>query len=112
MNRISPSSLSTRELGDAAGKRHVRNRARGPPGQAAGAARYTNGLAAHKSDRPARPAFSLEAPDPETRRRYRPRRTSRSDASTPILMPVHHGHHDDGDDRAPAERGGSRADAL
>jgi hypothetical protein len=59
-------------------------------GQVAGAARYTHGLAAHKSDRPARPAFSLEAPVPETRRRYRPRRTPRSEASRLILMPVHH----------------------
>jgi hypothetical protein len=52
-------------LGDEAGERHVRIRARGTSGQVAGAARYTNGLAAHKSDRPARPAFSLEAPVPE-----------------------------------------------
>ena len=36
------------DLGDKAGKRHVRMRAHGTSGPVAGAAGYTNGLSAHK----------------------------------------------------------------
>jgi hypothetical protein len=78
-----------RQHGEAVGERHLRIRARGAPGQVAGAASYTIGLAAHKTalglpnrvlpePRPGTPATLKTAPD------------AHPALQEHIFMPVHH----------------------
>jgi hypothetical protein len=67
--RSSPARRGSRRA-----ERHLRIRARGAPGQVAGAASYTSGLAAHKNF-PACPTAFSQSPCPGTRRTYDPVRT-------------------------------------
>jgi hypothetical protein len=82
IDRIQPSLLSLTKLGDEAGERHLRIRARSPPGSVAGAASYTSGLSAQKSARLPN-LRSPSEPLARDRRRYPDRRTPRP-APTPF----------------------------
>ena len=69
-------------------ERHLRIRARGAPGQVAGAASYTIGLAAHRK-RPACPSAFSQSPRPGTTATLTARPDAPSRRSEHIFMPVH-----------------------